>query len=403
MRMTDAGVKALKPGAERYEVWEDGRTGFGVRVTPRGTKTFMLMYRFAGKARRLTLGVYPAMGLSAARLAAAQARDQLDHGIDPGVGVVEQRQVERTTPTVQQLVELYLEQWAKPNKRTWREDERLLNKDVVPILGSRKASDIRRRDVRELVAAIAKRGAPIAANRTLAAVRKMFAWALADEVPGIDVNPAAGIAPPGTEVPRDRVLSADELKALWRGLDGAGMRPVVRLAIRFLLVTLARRGEVASMAWADVDTESGIWTIPAPVAKNGIAHRVPLTSLALDLLCQAKALKAGAVGGEQPASPFVFPSPRGDGAVTGSAISHALRRTAGDMGLADVTPHDLRRSGASHMASVGVPRLVIGKVLNHVEAGITAVYDRHGYDREKRQALEAWETRLQAVVATSPG
>lgn len=400
MRLTDAGVRALKPRGERYEVWEGGHTGFGVRVSPRGTKTFVLMYRFRGRARRLTLGCYPAIGLADARLAAAAARARLDKGEDPAAEAVEQRREERQTPDVESLTNRYLAEWAKVRKRTWREDERLLRKDVVPAWRGRRACDVTRRDVKTLVAGIASRGAPIAANRTLAVVRKMYAWALAEEVAGIVVNPAVGVAPPATERQRDRVLSADEIKALWHGLDGGGMRPALCLALRFALVTLQRRGEVAGMGWGEVDEAAAMWTIPAHRAKNGIAHRVPLPPLAMHLLVEARRLTRPKHLTEP--SLFVFPSPRGPAAITAAALSHALRRRTAALGLNDITPHDLRRSGASHMTSAGVSRLVVGKILNHIEPGVTAVYDRHGYDGEKRQALETWEARLRAVAELPP-
>ena len=190
MRFTDRNIDALKAKTVRYEVWEDGRTGLGLRVTPRGVKSFVFMFRFGGKARRMTLGRYskaPAAGISlaTARRMFGEAREKLDTGVDPGVEVVEERQIARDAESVNELVELYIEKWAKPRKRTASEDERILYKDVVPIWGHRKAGDIRKRDVVALLDDIVNRGAPITANRTLTIVRKVFNFGLARDITGL--------------------------------------------------------------------------------------------------------------------------------------------------------------------------------------------------------------------------
>jgi integrase len=212
----------------------------------------------------------------------------------------------------------------------------------------------------------------------------MMNWAL--DSGEIEVNPAMGISEPSREHSRDRVLTDDEIVAFWRGLEGARMDAVTRQALRFMLVTGQRLGEVCAMRWEQVN---GVWTIPAEIAKNGIAHRVPLSGLALSILEQAKTISTGAV---------VFPSPRGDRAMSPTALSHALRKNLEQIGLADVHPHDLRRTAASHMTMLGHNRLVVSKVLNHVEGGVTAVYDRHGYDGEKKAALDAWAAKLEMLT-----
>lgn len=154
-----------------------------------------------------------------------------------------------------------------------------------------------------------------------------------------------------------------------------------------------RKGEVALLRWDCLDWEAAMWTIPGENAENGKVHCVPLSPLALDLLRQAKELAAG--------SPWVFPGPRNDGAAPmgDTAADHAMRRALPALGLTDVTPHDLRRTAASHMTALSVPRLVVSKILNHAERGVTAVYDRHSYDREKRDALEKWARKLRSLLA----
>ena len=159
MKLTDRSVAALKPKAHRYEVW-DGQ-GFGVRVTPRGVKSWIWLYRYNGKPRRMTLGNYTALGLADARLRLAEARRVLDTGRDPGAIIVQEKLAERQAETVAELAEWYLEGWARKHKRSAGEDERILRKDVIPAWGSRKAKDIPRKDVIALLDGIEGRGAPI--------------------------------------------------------------------------------------------------------------------------------------------------------------------------------------------------------------------------------------------------
>jgi hypothetical protein len=147
MRFTDRSIASLKPKAARYEVWEDGRTGFGVRVAPGGRKSWIYMYRFGGKARRMTFGPYPKVSLADARVQFAEAKRKLDIGIDPGAEAVNARHAERRAETVQELVDEYLAKWARSRKRSAAEDERCLNSDVLPYWKHRKAKSITRREV----------------------------------------------------------------------------------------------------------------------------------------------------------------------------------------------------------------------------------------------------------------
>ena len=392
MKFTDKKIKNLKPGAQRYEEWEGN--GFGVRVTPKGAKSFVYLYRFEGKPRRLTLGTYPKMSLADAHKAHSDAVKKLEQGIDPGAETVAERQEERKAPTVATLAEEYLEKWAKPRKRSWREDARILEKDVLSEWGRRRAREITRRDVIRLLDGIVDRGAGIMANRTLAVIRKMFNFAVSRDI--VTVTPCLAVRAPAAEQHRDRVLTTDEVRALWLGLDGAQMiAEGTKLALKLQLVTAQRKAEIVGAAWEEIDLTDRWWTIPPEKAKNKMAHRVPLTPLALELLQAAKFLSGS--------SPWVFPSPRGNRHITPEAVDHALRRP-GLEGLGfTFVPHDLRRTAASHMTGMGISRLVVSKILNHVERGVTAVYDRHSYDQEKRQALEAWGSRLQAIIQERNG
>jgi integrase len=391
--LTDRTVRALKPpSAGRIDVWDEDYPGFGLRISASGRRTWILMYRIGKTLRRFTLGQYPTLGLAEARGRARDALHDVDHGQDPARDKIAERQAE----TFGDLSREYIERHAS-KKRSGREDIRLLNgsphkkrtgkKPHIPLVtrwGNRKLKDIKRRDVRDLLEEIAAR-APIMANRTLALVRKMFNFAI--EHDWLEANPCHMVKQPGQEKQRDRVLSEDEIRALWKALDSEDA--IIAAVFRLRLLTAQRGGEVLGATWDEMDLTAGWWTIPAARSKNGLAHRVPLSPQALKVL---KSLRS--VTGD---SSWVFPSPKKEDA----SIAHAqkaIERLVERSGV-DFRGHDLRRTAASLMVGAGVPRLVVSKILNHVETGVTAVYDRHSYDLEKRAALDFWGRRLEAIVA----
>jgi integrase len=393
MKFTDRSIDALKTKKQRYEIWEDGRTGFGVRVSPKGTKSWLYMYRFGGKARRMTLGTYPQVGLADANVKAAVAKRKLKEGRDPGLELVQARQVERQAATVEDLVQEYLKRHAIPNKRSAKEDRRCLEKDVLPYWGNRKAKSITRRDVIVLLDRIVDRGSPIMANRTLAVARRMFRFAVDRDV--VSQNPFLGIRKPATETTRDRILRETEIKVFWHGLEDARMPESVRLALKLLLVTVQRRGEVVEAAWSEFDLPNRLWTIGGERTKNGRPHTVALSDLTMKLLARIRELSGD--------SEWLFPSPRLENrSIDRRGINHRLTENLERIGLSNLRPHDLRRTGASQMTAMGIPRLVVSKILNHADREITGVYDRHTYDAEKRHALESWAAHLEGILSGKP-
>jgi integrase len=337
------------------------------------------MYRIGRRKVRFTIGTYPAIPLVKARAEARTALARVQCGGDPA----SERRVERDADSFGQLAEAYLERYAKKNKRSWKTDEEVLNRDVLPKWKHRRAKDISRRDVRELVRDIVDRGAPIMANRSFEILRRLFNWGISEDY--LVTSPCAGLAKPARENRRDRVLTEDEIRAVWEAIEAEDLS--IGAIMKLRLVTAQRGGEVASMARAEVDKRTAWWTIPAEKAKNGLSHRVPLSGMARSILEQAEA-KAGV-------SPWMFPSRRkGRHLEQLVQAAHRIR----DRSKVDFTPHDLRRTAASYMTGMGISRITVGKILNHVEKGVTATYDRHSYDAEKRQALEAWAVRLEAIV-----
>ena len=306
------------------------------------------------------------------------------------------KKAEREAKTVADLVDEYLEKWARPRKRSADEDERILRKDIIPKFGERKAKDITRRDIIALLDGIVERGAPIGANRALACIRRMFTWAVERDI--LTASPCVSIRAPSKENCRDRTLSDSDIHTFWHGLDNAGMTEATRLALKFQLATAQRRGEVVAAEWSELDRDNGLWTIPAEKAKNGERHIVPLSPLALGLLDAIEAIAPEAKPDAEP-SQFLFPSRIGDKPISPPAVSRALRRNLDRIGIEDVTPHDLRRTAATAMAATGVARIVLAKVLNHVDRSVTGRYDKHKYLREKRAALERWGRELEEIIA----
>lgn len=394
IKLTDAAVSRIKPPTtkgQQDEYYDIAFPGFSLRVGTSGQKTFTLMYRYEGRQRRLKIGRYGLGGLTLAeaRDKAGQALQQLEKGHDPSVIWGTERQENLRAPTIEVLVEVYLERHAKRHKRSWKEDQRILEKDVIPCLGKRKAKDIKRRDIIKLLDDIVDRDAPIAANRTLAVTRAMFNWAISRDI--VETNPCHMIKAPGKETKRDRVLSVAEIHTFWLKLDSANMAPVTRTILRLQLLYALRANEVAVAKWDEFDFDTGWWTIPAERSKNKLDHRVPLTDLGIGLIQDHPRV-----------SDYVFPTfkrnPGELGPMSKWGLSHAMQNNLEHFGIAPFTPHDLRRTASTHIHGMGVSPYIVDKILNHTDHTVRAVYDRYSYDKEKRQTLEAWEYRLKEIV-----
>jgi len=408
---TDTMIRKLKPDIKKF-IRSEGN-GFTIRVMPSGAKTLLYVYNFDGKRREMNLGSYPEVTLETARGRFEEARRKVKNGTDPMLEKVEAEEARRKAPTVTDLVEEYIERHAKRFKRSWEKDQRILNREVVPLWGDRKAADVVKRDVIRLLETILNRGAPIMANNTLAVIRKMFNWAVEQDI--LESTPCLGVKPPAPKVSRERVLTEAEVKTLWANLDrdDLNISDGTRRCLKLVLLTAQRPGEVIGMHASEI--EGQWWTIPAERAKNGKTHRVYLTATALGLI--------GGTAGKG----YIFPTPHRDkerpvGDTTlivavsrnlaipltdskGKPLLDAQGKPATEnrLGIDHFTPHDLRRTAATFMASMGFMDEIIDAVLNHVKKGIIRTYNRHDYDKEKRQALEAWERKLLSITTGAMG
>lgn len=431
---------------ERYDVTIDGRDGLMVRVYPSGSSTFRFRYTGHDGARRvMVLGEYGGKGdgltLADAYVIHAAAQRELELGLDPieererrAQQKAREREEHTAAGTVADLVEQFVhrrlraERWDDTNgqwvrdaknraKARKRPDEAaaLLKANLVERLGTVHSRDVTRRQLIKLLDDIVDRGAPVTANRVYAMLKQLFDWAAAKDI--IPASPMAGIERPGgKEVPRERKLSDDEVSAFWLGLGAAEARisQAVRLALKLILVSAQRPGEVVGAAWSEIDESRAVWTIPAE-RKNGREHEVPLSTLALELLRELHAVTEPHSTKKRaeplPRSPFLLPAAhtlrKAGHPVTVRALSRALRnnidsKTGKLFGCEPFTPHDLRRTAASIMTKIGIPRLHVEKVLNHSTGDIAEVYDRHDYGPEKRVALERWAASLADILEKRP-
>ncbi len=382
-RLTDARIRSQKPKQERFEVW-DTEPGFGLRVAPTGRKSFVYLYRFEGKSRRMTLGVYPRMSLADAREAVAKAVKKLEKDIDPGAEKIAARKALRDSESFAELAHVWIERYAKPKRKTWKEAKRQLETDAIPAWGKRKAKSIKRRDVIELIDKIMDRGSPMMANSTLRLIKQVFKFGVQRDI--IDASPAIAIDKPAKDKPRDRVLSEDEIRIFWNGLDECSMSENTRIALKLCLVTAQRRAEVVGLSHREIDGDW--WTLPKERSKNDKAHRIPLSPLAKKLISKASG------------DDYLFPSLLRNAStpINPRALTNAIIKNQHHFKTERFSVHDLRRTAATRMAEIGIPRFDISKLLNHTDQEVTAIYDHYAYDAEKKRALLKWGRRLQAIL-----
>jgi integrase len=376
--LTVKSVETARAASERREIADAYMRGLYLVVQPTGSKSWAVRYRHAGKSHKGTLGPYPAFDLKQARDAAAKVLRAVAEGRDP-----RQRQAGSVEDAVAQFLQRHCKSY-RPKSRS--EAERLLRLYVVDKWGRRKLDEITRADVRAMLDGI---DAPVAANRTHSVVRKFFNWAVENDL--IAASPVAGVRTPHEEKSRDRVLTDNELRAVWNAADKAG---VFGSILKLLILTGQRRSEMTEMEWAELDLEAGLWTLPRERVKNDRRHEVPLSRQAVTIIKELPRIGDGkAAAGAR----YVF-SLNGRTPFNGFKTKERFDAV---VNIAPWTIHDLRRTAASGMARLGVSLVVIEKVLNHVSgslAGIVGVYQRHEFAEEKRATLQQWADHVERVV-----
>jgi integrase len=399
--LTDVSIRKTNPSAKRQEIRDDGAPGLYLIVQPTGAKSFAARYSREGKVLKTTIGPYPAVTLADARRQALQIAAAVASGADPQsekrtARVAASVPAERTVKMVAD--EFLTRHTAEKNGARWAaETKRIIERNILPAIGDKAVNSVGKSDINDMLDTITDRGKMIAANRALAVAKKLYRWALSRNY--VDRDPCAGIAKPGDETKRDRVLSDGELAHVWRAADGMGWP--FGLAVRLLILTGARREEVGAMKWTEVDLAAKTWTLPAARAKNNVEHVIPLSDAALSILQTLPRIgKAGfvfTVTGRTPISGWSRAKAQLD-----KAILEAMRK--GDLKaepMAGWTIHDLRRTMATGLAGLGVALPVVEKILNHLSGsfgGVAGVYQRFAFADEKRQAVDRWAARVAVIV-----
>jgi integrase len=405
--LTDRFLKSVPAALKgRHTDYADGIVpGLAVRVSSTGQKSFVLVSRFPGKNNptRRALGSYPAMTIDKARTRAREWLDLIQRGIDPSVQVASEVEtnLRRQKNTFRAVAESFIEKHVG-SRRTAIPIKQLIERKLIVPWGDRPVDTIGKRDVIELVESVRQASGVESARQTLIYVRRLFGWAAARDL--VPQSPCLAIAvadllPP--KVSRDRVLSDGELRLILKATadDGIGY-PTAPFA-RLLLLTAARRGEVAEATWPEIDMRGATWLLPPARVKNASEHTIPLSAAAVSLLGSLPRYN----GGE-----YLFSTTFGGRPISGfSKLKLRLDRRIAKLNdgqpLADWTWHDLRRTAASGMSRLGIPPHIIEAVLNHrsgIIRGVARAYNRHDFRTEKATALATWAAYLDQLERGQP-
>jgi integrase len=380
--MTKSAIDGLSVAEKDAVYWDQGLPGFGVKVTPRGRKVFIVMYRVGGAGSRLrkyTIGPYGRVTLPMARAQAQRIFTARLDGRDPAE---EKKQARRrlVVDQLEDLVETFIRERLS-NVRTAQTISNRLRRDVIPYWGAKSVHDIKKRDVIELISKISERNSH-AGYRLLKTLKTFFRWCVGQAV--LETSPAEGLSTDYREVGRDRVLTDNELAAI---IVAARKMPWPYSGIvEFLALTGQRREEVVQASPSEIDRETRTWCIPGDRTKNRKAHVVHLSEPAWAMITEHLTGK------------YIFPTSTGHHFQAYSKSKQALDQLCGVRGW---RLHDLRRTVVSGMARLGIPPHVADKILNHQSgtiSGVAAVYQRHDFLAERKDALDRWGAHVTKLV-----
>jgi integrase len=390
--LTHRSIEALRSAEAPYRVPDQRCKGLAVRVAPSGVKTWDLAYRIRGtaKTRRLSLGRTTDVSLEKARERANELTSAARGGRDLIAEEDEAREAATSRITVGALIDLYLRRRVFGRLRTADAIETGLRRDLAPIV-QQCAADISRRDIRELLDAIADRGCMREAEKRRQMVGAMFRWALSQDIVEADRTAGLKAYDPGT--PRDRVLTVEEIETLWRWFDSGSLSPDAADILRLELLIGARCGEISGLRVEEIDREKWLWTLPAARSKNGRQRVTPIVGAARGILEQRLSdvemgplflLEKGVV-------------------VTSAHIGHYLSRRRTTLPIAKFTSHDLRRTFATMLAEMGIALDLVAAIVGHESGGketrtLVRHYVRSDMLERKAHALKAWDDRLKGIV-----
>ncbi|WP_246610975.1 tyrosine-type recombinase/integrase [Aquisediminimonas profunda] len=404
--ITIRAIDALKPQARDAFLWDDDPRGFGLKITPAGRKVYVLQYRFGGgrsaTTRRYTIGAHGSPWTpETARKEAKRLLARVSEGFNPA----EERKQSR-----QDAIELafsgYADEFLKQCvKKDWPKSydfaEGILRLHVKPVWKRKPLPTIKKSDVIHLLDNIPIEKVALRRN-IYAVVRRLFTWAVSRD--DLKQSPMVGMEAPSEAVARDRVLKEEEIRVFWSAAGELGY-PFAGF-YRLLLVTVQRREEVAGLAWKELDRDASLWRLPKERAKNGRANNIPLSDLAIAIIDEI------AGGDKWPRRGYVFSTTgktsisgfsRGKRRLDNEMLALTIKEAEGD----DPYPiepwriHDLRRTGATFMQALGIRFEVIEALTNHMimqRSKVSAVYQRHDWAVEKRDAMRIWSAEIRRIV-----
>ena len=384
LKLTKRVIEDLKPMENDQVYWDTGTTGLALKVSPKGTKTFMVQYRPGGRGtptRKMFIGPFGEVTFHKAQTEANRILGLRAEGRDPAL----EKQQAKNRAISNKFADVandFLTKHASQN-RTVDETTRIIKRDVLPKWGKRGVHEIGKRDVNDLLDVVVDRGSPVMANRLLAVLRKLFNWCVSRGI--ITASPCEGITAPQKEKARDRLLSDDELVSIINTAKQMG--GAFGSIIQMLALTAQRRNEVSEMAWDELDLANNQWEIPSSRTKNEKPHTVHLSEQA-----------AAVVSGVTAIGSFVF---TGNGKTPFSGFSKSKKRLDELSGVTDWRLHDIRRTVTSGMAKLGIAPHIADKILNHQSgtiSGVAAVYQRHEFLDERETALDAWGNYVQSLL-----
>jgi len=386
---TDAYIKSLKPKSVRYEEFRDG--GFGIRVTPKGLKTWIYRYRIDGQRYFITLGHYPTISLSAAKKRFIELSDLRKEDINPQDQVEEEKH--QANSTIKNLMLNWYESYVKKHRAQPQQILQLISADIIPLLGDKLLDKLKTREITQSLDKIVSRGAPVHANKVLAALKQAFNYAVSR---GEMVhNPAMNIRSRdigGIEKPRERHLSVSEIKTVWQFLDSDehDISTQIKNAIKIILLTGVRTGEIRLAVWSEFDFDNSLWTIPAERTKTSIVMQIHLSEITKNLLMELK---------HQNGSECVMIGADGQRPLHDKAIAKAIRRIQNRVGIPQWTAHDLRRTFATQLGeALHVDPVVVEKCLGHKMPKMMATYNKNEMLPQRKEALNQWANYIECLL-----
>lgn len=394
IKLTDPYIRSLQATGSRTEVYDEIVNGLAVRVTDKGTKTFVFRYYYNGTAKRLTIGRFPEMALADARKLCKQHHATVVMGNDPhGLKQLSKRRI-RTQERFKDVAKRYqAEHLPMLRDSTAIVYNHIIEKELLKPLGSIPIAEIDKKTVIQLLDKIAvTRNKKVLANRVKATLSSIFTFAVDKAI--LDHNIIRLVRKYSkskngerVEVKRDRYYTPDEIQRLWSAFDV--QQEPIRSYFVFLLLTGQRRGETAKASWEHIDLDQRTWVIPASNTKNKRKHTIPLSSGAVEVLRHLKTINRHGT--------WVFESRYTDTPINWT--DKAKQRIIKLSGVKDFRPHDLRRTLATNLTDLGTSTTVLKRILNHVEQDVTDIYDRNDYWLPMMEALEKWSNRIDDILS----